>query len=221
MQCYLYSSPPEPFPAAFAELVRRLVEEHPNPLVAYLPAGNIRRHFVRELKGFLRGVAEVGTIKPEVHSLSRVLAILDRAAMLFIPGGNTYLMAHRLHQLGLVSELRQRVLSGLPLVAFSAGTVLCGQDILTTNDINCCDCTQFDGLKLSPFCFNVHYPVSHVEAQQERDERLEEYLAFHDTPILALEDGAYLHLTEDELRVDGNVWQFSHGQKARMRLEAG
>jgi dipeptidase E len=106
-------------------------------------------------------------------------------------------------------------------VAFSAGTVLCGQDILTTNDINCCGCTQFDGLKLSPFSFNVHYPVSPVEAQQERDERLEEYLAFHDTPILAFEDGASLHLTEDELRVDGNVWQFSHGQKARMHLEAG
>jgi len=219
MQGYLFSSFPEPSPTVLAELVHRLVGDRDDPLVAYLPAGNIQRHFVREVKGFLRGVAEVSAIKPEVHPLRRIHSILERAAMLLIPGGNTYLMAHRLHQIGIVAELRQRILDGLPLVTFSAGTVFCGQDILTTNDINCCGCTQFDGLKLVPYNFNVHYPTLPGEAQQDRDERLEEYQFFHDLPILALEDGACIRVTENGLQVHGEVWEFNHGLKDK-RQEA-
>ena len=197
------------------ELVYQLVGNRPDPLVAYLPAGNLQRHFVREVKGFLRGVAEVSAIKPEIHSIKRIYTILERADMLLIPGGNTYLMAQRLHQIGLVDELRRRILDGLPLVTFSAGTVLCGQDILTTNDINCCGCTRFDGLKLLPYNLNVHYPLQPGEAQQDRDERLEEYQFFHDRTVLALEDGACLQVTGEGVLAQGVVWEFKRGAKTR------
>lgn len=216
MQCYLFSSFPEPSSAALADLVHRLVGDRPDPLVAYLPAGNIKRHFVREVKGLLRGVAEVSAIKAEIHPPKRIHSILEKAELLLIPGGNTYLMAQRLHQIGIVAELRQRILDGLPLVTFSAGTVFCGQDILTTNDINCCGCTQFNGLKLLPFNLNVHYPDTPGEAQQERDERLEEYQAFHNIPVLALEDGAYLQITEQRLEVHGCAWEFTPGTKDKL-----
>jgi peptidase E len=219
MQCCLFSSAPEPSPSALVELVLRMLGERKHPLIAYLPAGNLQRHFVREVKGFFRGIAEVSAIKPEIHPIKRVLSILDHADLLLIPGGNTYLMAQRLHKIGLVGELRQRIVDGLPLVTLSAGTVLCGQDILTTNDINCCGCTQFEGLQLFPFNFNVHYPSSPIEAQQERDERLEEYQFFHDTPILALEDGACVQAGEHGLQTSAGVWEFKHGLKVK-RAEA-
>lgn len=217
MQSYLFSSFPEPPQAALVELVRSLSGDQANPVVAYLPAGNIKRHFVRQVKGFLRGVAEVSAIKPEVHTLKRAHSILDQATLLLIPGGNTYLMAHRLHQMGIVNELRQRVLDGLPVITFSAGTVFCGQDVLTTNDINCCGGTQFEGLKLVPCNFNVHYPGLPGDEQLDRDERLFEYQAFHDHPILALEDGACLRLSPDLLEVvSGSVWKFSGGVKEKL-----
>lgn len=219
MQCYLFSSAPEPSPAATVELVRRLIGGKTDALAAYLPAGNIKRHFVREVKGYLRGVAEVSAIKPEVHPLKRIHAILERADLLLIPGGNTYLMAQRLHHTGMVAELRQRILDGLPLITLSAGTVFCGQDILTTNDINCCDCTQFEGLKLIPYNFNVHYPASSIDAQQERDERLEEYQFFHEQPILALEDGACVRLTGTGIQVTDGVWEFKRGSKVKHRAD--
>jgi peptidase E len=221
MQCYLFSSAPEPSPAALVELVRALVGDRVDPLVAYLPAGNIQRHFVREVKAFLRGVAEVSAVKPEVHSIKRIHSILERADLLLIPGGNTYLMGHRLHQIGIVAELRRRILDGLPVVTFSAGTVFCGQDILTTNDINCCGCTQFDGLKLVPYNFNVHYPVLPGEEQQGRDERLGEYQSFHDLPVLALEDGAYIQITENGMQVHSEVWEFNRGSKVKRKQANG
>lgn len=216
MQCYLYSSFPEPSPDELVELVRRLVANQTDPLVAYLPAGNIKRHFVREMKGLLRGVAGVSAIKPEVHPLKRIHMILKQASVLLIPGGNTYLMAHRLHQIGIIPELRRRILGGLPLVTFSAGTVFCGQDILTTNDINCCSCTQFEALRLVPFNFNVHYPAALGDLQQERDERVAEYQHFHPHPVLALEDGACIQVSDGLLEVVGaSVWSITNGVKEK------
>lgn len=214
MQCYLYSSFPEPSQAVLVELVRNICGGKSEPVLAYLPAGNIKRHFVREVKGMLRGAAEVRAIKPEIHPLRHIHAILDQADMLLIPGGNTYLMAHRLHQIGIVTELRQRITDGLPLVAISAGSVFCGQDVLTTNDINACGCTRFAGLGLIPYNLNAHYPPMGDACQPERDERLFEYQQFHNQPILALEDGSCLHITDGKLEVmSGQVWKLSRGAK--------
>lgn len=214
MDCYLFSSFPEPSAERLVELVGRLVSDKANPIVAYLPAGNIKRHFVREIRGFLREVAEVKAFKPEVHPIKRLYALLDQANVLLIPGGNTYLLAHRLHLIGIVTELRQRVLDGLPLITFSAGTVFCGQDILTSNDINCCGCTQFAGLKLVPFSINVHYPSVPSQDQLDRDKRLNEYLEFYVNPVLALEDSACLHINTNVIEVvNGSAWMFSGGAK--------
>lgn len=189
------------------EAARSILESSPSPLVAYLPAASLERHFIRETKAAFRGLAQVRAIKPEAHPLPRVRAILERASLLYIPGGNTYLLAHRLHSLGLLQELRQRVLEGLPLLGISAGTVFCGQDILTTNDINCCGCTQFAGLGLLPYDLNVHYPPEGPE-REARNERLGEYLVFHQTPILALEDEAYIEVKDGEIAlVRGGVWK--------------
>jgi dipeptidase E len=112
-----------------------------------------------------------------------------------------------------MGPIKERLLGGLPLVAFSAGTVLCGEDILTTNDINCCGCTQFAGLGLVDVNFNVHYPPVEGIERQERDSRLMEYQAFHDIPVIALEDGAYLLANEDGIQlIRGNGWLLKKGK---------
>jgi dipeptidase E len=118
-----------------------------------------------------------------------------------------------LHTAGVINDIRQHVLDGLPLVAFSAGTVLCGQDILTTNDINCCNCTTFASLGLIPFNINVHYPSEDGEERQERDYHLWEYQQFHNTPVLALEDEVYIRVTGNRFEVvRGTCWWFAKGK---------
>jgi len=213
MQLHLFSSPGEPFLSDILEAARSILAEQADPVVAYLPAANVQRHFIRETKTAFRALARVTAIKVEYDAMGKIRAALDRASLLYIPGGNTYLLAHRLHTAGLLGEIRDRILGGLPLVTFSAGTVFCGLDILTTNDINCCGCTQFTGLGLVSVNFNVHYPPAGREDQGERDERLEEYQAFHSTPVLALEDGAYLEVSNGAIRlVRGAMWRFEKGR---------
>ena len=199
MELHLLSSLAEPFPAALAEITASLLQGNRDrqPAVAYLPAGAVHRHFVRETQAALRGIAQVIAVKVEAHPARRLQEALRRADLVYMPGGNTYLMAQRLHAAGAMPLLKRRLQEGLPLLALSAGCVLCGLDILTTNDINCCGCVHFDGLGLVGLNINVHYPGGDSRLQQERDERLGEYQLFHPHPVLALEDGAYLRVSGD------------------------
>jgi dipeptidase E len=217
MLLHLFSTPGEPFLADILSAARTILAGMPRPLVAYLPAAAQERHFVRETKQAFRGLAEVRAIQPEIHTFAAMRLVLEHAALLYIPGGNTYLAAHRLHSAGLMDDLRRRILDGLPLVAFSAGTVLCGVDILTSNDSNECGCTDFTGLGLTSHNFNVHYPSSEGEERQARDARLRAYTSAHQRQILALEDGAHVRVTDDRVEVmRGLVWLFSGQQGSTM-----
>jgi peptidase E len=116
----------------------------------------------------------------------------------------------------LFPSLRRKIEGGLPLAAFSAGTVLCGPNILTTNDLNMVPTTHFDGLNLTPFNFNVHYADD-----VQRDNWLIEYQIFHDNPILMLEDGAYVRVSGKAVTlVRGGAWLWRAGQE-KERLKAG
>jgi dipeptidase E len=213
MLLHLFSIPGEPFLADITLAAQQILVGLRKPLVAYLPAGVEERHFVRETKAAFRGIAEVRAIKPGIHTASQMRSILDHAALLYIPGGNTYLAVQRLYTAGLMDDLRKRILGGLPLVAFSAGTVLCGIDILTSNDTNDCGGTNFAGFGLVPFNFNVHYPSVDGEERQRRDARLKAYAMGHNRPVLALEDGANILVKDGNVKViKGPVWKFQ-GQK--------
>ena len=214
VQLHLFSFPGEPFLADIILAAQQILAGLRKPLVAYLPAAAEERHFVRETKAAFQGIAEVRAIKPEIHSAVQTQFVLDRAALLYIPGGNTYLAAKRLHTAGLMDGLRKRILGGLPLVAFSAGTVLCGADILTSNDSNDCGCTEFTGFGLVSFNFNVHYPSVEGEERQKRDARLQDYAIEHNRLVLALEDGAYVLVTNGSVKeVKGPVWKFNGHSK--------
>jgi dipeptidase E len=216
MQLHLFSSPGEPFLADILAVTRQVLAGLVDPLVAYLPVAAEDRHFVRETKAAFRGLAEVRAIKPEIHSPASMRSVLIRAGLVYIPGGNTYLAALRLRRSGLTDELRQRIRAGLPLVGFSAGTVLCGADILTTNDANLCGCADFSGLGLVPYNFNVHYPSLEGEERRARDARLQAYAADHQRAVLALEDGAYVRVVNEHIEVvTGPVWKIDGKDKER------
>lgn len=208
VQIHLFSGPGEPFLADILAAARQILEGRNEPVIAYLPVAAVERHFVRETKAAFHGLAEVRAIKPEIHSAVHIRSVLDHATLLYIPGGNTYLAARRLHITGLMNDVRDRLLNGLPLVAFSAGAVLCGVDILTSNDINECGCTNFTGLGLVPFNINVHYPPDEGEERRMRDNRLNTYATEHARCVLALEDGAYVLIEDGSVKVvRGSVWK--------------
>jgi dipeptidase E len=200
---------------------RPILQEQAAPTVAYLPEASIGERYVGMTKVAFKGLADVVHINVEKNGRAKIDAALDKASLLYIPGGNTYLLTQRLHDNNLLESIRERVRNGLPLVAFSAGTVLCGANILTTNDLNCCGCTTFSGLALVPFNFNVHYPQEDGHDREERDYRLWEYHAFQDNPVLAVEDSAHLRVVGEKLElVTGDCWLVEKG-KQRVKVDIG
>jgi phosphohistidine phosphatase len=228
MQIHLFSTPGEQGIEYIVEAARLILTDKPHPSVAYLPAACEEQTYVRETRAAFHRLARVKTIDVTKQSLARMLATLDQADLLYIPGGNTYLLAQRLHTVrvplihretgaaDMIAEIRQRVLAGLPLICFSAGSVLCGPDILSSNDPNDCGCNNFDGLDLLPFNLNIHFPDEPGERRQEREKRLQEFLTSSPgRKVWALEDGAYLNVANDAIRVlRGNIWEIILGEPA-------
>ena len=184
------------------------------PRVGYLPAAAMGDDYLDLNRAAFTEFAEIELLDTVGMDMGSIQRVLDRASLLYVPGGNTFVLAARLRKIGLVTELAQRVRNGLPWVGCSAGAVLCGLDILNSNDSNAIGCRDFDGLGLLPFSLNVHYPPDSSHA--ERDERIAAYQLFHQRPVLALEDDALLRVDGSKVSLtEGRAWLFD-GSGRRM-----
>jgi dipeptidase E len=220
MQLHLLSVPGEGDIRYILTACRPYLQAQAKPLVAYFPAASYTDNWLEYTVKAFSGLAEVGYMDSETMSLSALEAILDRAGALYISGGNTFLLNHRLHESGLYEGIRQRVLAGLPLVGFSAGTILCGPNILTTNDMNVFGHSHFAGLDLLPYNFDVHYPTDDARRARQ-DEWLEQYHEVYNNPLLLLEDSAYLFVDSEQVVLrQGVCWVLEKGQKRRLMTTA-
>ncbi len=220
MNLHLFSTPGRDDIRYILDASRPYLEGKADPLVAYLPAASLSDRWLEFTEKAFRGLGRVAAINTEFQTPDEMEAVLRDAALVYIPGGNTYLLNHRLHISKLADYLRKKVTSGLPLVAFSAGTVLCGPNILTSRDLNLVPTSYFNALSLTPFNFSVHYPDDDL-ARLERDDWLADYQAFHDNPVILMADGAYVRVEGRKTTlVRGPAWIRYPGRE-KQELAAG
>ncbi len=220
MQLHLFSSPGERDVRYIVDACRPYLSQQAKPQLAYLPAAAVGSNWLDYTVKAFKDLAEVVLIDVETMPQAMLESILAQAGALYISGGNTFLLNHRLHTSGAFDLIRQKARAGLPIVGFSAGSILCGPNILTSSDMNMCATSHFDGLGLTPYSFDVHYPTAEQE-RTERDEWLAEYHVFHENPLLLLEDGAYVRVTAHETTLmQGKGWLWEKGQ-IRCQLAVG
>jgi dipeptidase E len=187
-----------------------------DPTVAFLPQAwlNVNHWLDYTVHSFDR-LARVELLDTEQMDLPAMEAILRRAHVVYISGGNTFLLNHRLHFSGLMPYLRKKIQAGLPVVGFSAGMIVCGPNILTANDLNAVETTHFKGLNASPFNYFAHYiPALH-------DDWLSDYHSFQDNPVILLSDGAYVKVDGKKTTlVRGEAWILRRGAE-KEKLEEG
>ena len=146
---------------------------------------------------------------------------------LFVGGGNTFELLRRLKEYGLMHPIREAVNRGVPYIGSSAGSVVAGLTIGTTNDMPAADSYGRDALALIPFNLNCHYqdtvqltPTQKAAALdavpqlrvildhqgETRDERLREYHALGNLEtIVALREGAMLRVIGDAVYLKGKT----------------
>lgn len=201
LNLHLFSTPGEELRDVL-EACRPHLEHKSEPLVAYLPLASLSTRWQGYTESAFKGLARIETVNTETMTLLEMEEILRRAHVVYIPGGNTFLLAHRLHVSQLVLYLRKKVQAGLPLVGFSAGAILCGPNILTSRDMNMVETPHFGGLNLLPFNFHAHY-----YDDLDKDDWLADYHIFQPNPVILLEDGAYVRVEGKKTSlVRGAAW---------------
>ena len=221
MQLHLFSTPGENDIRYVIEASRPCLEDKDDPIVAYMPLASLYAERWMELneKSF-KGLARLETVNAELMTQKEIEDTLRRATLVYVPGGNTFLLNHRLHISGVMPYLRKKIQSGLPFVGVSAGTILCGPNILTANDMNTVRTPHFDGLNLVPFNFFAHY-ADDGYGQSVHDDWLGDYHFFQDNPVVMLSDGAYIKVDGKKTTlVRGDAWILRKGEE-KEKLEQG
>jgi peptidase E len=221
MEFHLFSTPGEDDIRYILEASKPYLENEVDPIVAYLPLASLYAEaWLEHTERSFKGLAHLELVNAELMSQKEIEGIIRKSSLVYIPGGNTFLLNHRLHVSGVISYLRKRIQNGLPLVGFSAGTVLCGPNILTSKDMNTVETSHFEGLNLTPFNFLVHYQADSY-GQSFHDNWLADYHIFHDNPVIMMADGAYVKAENRKIfLVRGEAWILRKDQEKK-KLEGG
>jgi len=163
--------------------------------------------------------AQIGYEVDSIHKHADPIQAVYEAEAIVIGGGNTWQLVNLLQKNGLIQAIRNRVLSGLPYVGWSAGSNVACPTIRTTNDMPIVQPQSFNALNLLPFQINPHYldanPDGH--AGETREERILEFLEINpDLYVVGLREGTMLRLENGKLTLVGkrNARIFRKGQEA-------
>ena len=121
---------------------------------------------------------ELGFGVESVHRKTDPIQAVMQSEAIVVGGGNTFHLVKMLHETGLMEAIRERVLSGIPFLGWSAGANVACPTMKTTNDMPISEPASFDCLGLIPFQINPHYldanPAGH--GGETREQRILEFL---------------------------------------------
>ena len=221
MQLHLFSTPGKDDLRYVIEASRLHLEHKEDPIVAYLPLASLyAEKWLGMNQSVFKGLAQIKEVNAELMTQKEIEDILRESALVYITGGNTFLLNHRLHISGVMPYLRKKIQNGLPVIGVSAGMILCGPNILTSKDMNTVETSHFDGLNLVPFNFFAHY-ADDAYGQSLHDDWLGDYHFFHDNPVILVSDEAYVKVDVSKTTlVRGEAWILRKGAD-KERLEPG
>ena len=218
---HLFSSPGERDLDDIVDACRPYVEGKEEPTIAYLPLASLyAERWLEMTEDAFKGLAELKTINTELMTQKAIEGMIRDADVVYVPGGNTFLLNHRLHASGVLPFLQKRIQSGLPYVGFSAGAILCGPNILTSKDLNAVSTSFFKGLNAFQFNVSPHYPLDGY-GQSVQDDWLADYHFFHDNPVIMLCDGSYIKSEKGKTSLVRGEAYILRKDSEKERLEEG
>ena len=156
--------------------------------------------------------AELGIRVRSVHRAGDPAALVRRAEAICVGGGNTFALARKMQQQGLMQAILRRIRAGVPYVGWSAGSNVCCPTISTTNDMPIVQPESFRAIGAVKFKINPRYldanPAGH--AGETREQRIREYIEANPRRWVAgLREGCML-------RYDGGRLELIGGRPMRM-----
>ncbi len=150
---------------------------------------------------------QIGVRVRSVHGQSDPREAIRRAQAICVGGGNTFALAKKMQEQGLVREIADKIASGTSYVGWSAGSNVACPTICTTNDMPIVQPESFDAIGAVKFQINPHYLDANPEghAGETREQRIMEYIeANPDRWVAGLREGCMLHLRDGRMELIGS-----------------
>lgn len=150
---------------------------------------------------------EIGHDIVSIHHFDNPVKAVMEANAIVVGGGNTWMLLKMILDKKLTGPVREKVLSGIPYIGWSAGSNMACPTIRTTNDMPVAEPESFFAFNLIPFQINPHYLDANPEghAGETREQRIEEFIEVNPGLFVAgLREGTMLIREDDTLRLYGN-----------------
>ncbi|NER18610.1 dipeptidase PepE [Spongiivirga citrea] len=186
------------------------------------PNGISHKHYTNAV-----GVALLSIGKPVdgIHDFDNPTEAIQKAEAIFVGGGNTFLLVKTLHDLNLLSVLREKIEEGTPYLGTSAGSNICGVTMQTSNDMPIVYPPSFETLGILPFNINPHYQDPDPNSTfmgETRETRIQEYLTQNDTTVIGLREGSWLDVEDENIILKGPyAARIFQKEKPPFELESG
>ena len=152
-------------------------------------------------------LSEIGIRVRSVHRAADPRRMIREAEAICVGGGNTFALAKKMQEQGLMQAILGKIRRGTPYVGWSAGSNVCCPTISTTNDMPIVCPASFRAIGAVPFQINPHYLDANPEghAGETREQRILEYIAANPRRwVVGLREGCMLHCTDEGLRLIGS-----------------
>lgn len=143
-----------------------------------------------------------------IHEFDNPVEAVKDADAFFVGGGNTFRLLSHLYKNKLLSQLRERVLAGIPYLGASAGSGIGAPTIRTTNDMPIVEVPSLASLNLFPFQINAHFidgALLKNHKGETREARIKEFHEENDATVVGLREGAWLHIKGSHLVLRGTT----------------
>jgi len=142
-----------------------------------------------------------------VHTIADPVKAVNESECILVGGGNTFRLVQMMHDKGIMTAIRQKVLEGTPFIGWSAGSNVACPSMMTTNDMPIVQPSSFDTLNLIPFQINPHYLDAHPENHggETREQRIIEFLELNRTiTVVGLREACALYYEFGHLFLKGS-----------------
>jgi dipeptidase E len=160
-----------------------------------------------------------------IHQFKNAKEAIQNAEAIFTGGGNTFELVNQLYKNDVIPDLRKVIKNGTLYLGTSAGSNICGVNMMNTNDMPIVYPPSFTTLGVIPFNINAHYlepKKGSTHMGETRETRIKEFHIFNEIPVLGLREGSWLQVIGETITIKGNhtARLFLQNKKA-VELESG
>ena len=144
--------------------------------IVFVPYAAVTFSYAEYEKKVQARFSELGIRVRSVHRAKDPARMVREAEALCVGGGNTFALAKKMQEQGLMAAILRKIKAGTPYVGWSAGSNVACPTICTTNDMPIVEPQSFKAVGAVKFQINPHYLDANPEghAGETREQRIRE-----------------------------------------------